>query len=145
MSMFVCSNCGHIEFDEAPETCLVCRAAKSAFEQNADAIKQPADPNALTDAEKKHIPKISLQDCGLTPGACKNVNVRVGDIEHVMQAAHYIRYVDFYLDRAFVSRVWLSPEVCHPAATLHLNADSGTVTVVENCNLHGNWAAETTI
>jgi len=31
--------------------------------------------------------------------------------------------------------VWLSPNVCHPAAALHLNAASGTLTALENCNI----------
>jgi desulfoferrodoxin (superoxide reductase-like protein) len=69
----------------------------------------------------------------------------VGEILHVMEPKHFIRYIDYYLDHAFISRVWLSPEKCNPAAALHLNADSGTVTAIENCNVHGNWMAEAAI
>ena len=62
-----------------------------------------------------------------------------------MQDKHYIRWLDYYLNHKFISRIWLSPVLCHPAAALHLNATSGTVTAVENCNLHGTWMSEAAI
>lgn len=147
MKILQCKTCGHIEFEAAPDKCLVCRAPASAFAENAEAIKKPANPAALTDGDKKHIPQIVIvKECGLIPGGCcTDVHVRVGEIEHVMQPAHFITYLDYYLNRKFISRIWLSPEVCHPAAALHLNAKSGTVTVIEGCNVHGNWMAEATI
>lgn len=147
MKVFECKVCGHIEFNKAPEKCLVCRSLKEAFAENADAIKKPADPANLTDGDKKHIPQIAIvKECGLIPGgSCTDVHVKVGEIEHVMQEKHYIRTIDFYLNHTFISRVWLSPGACHPAAALHLNATSGTITAVENCNVHGTWMSEVAI
>ena len=147
MKTFECSVCGHIEFNEAPEMCLVCHAKKEAFKENPDAIKQPADPANLSEGDKKHIPQIVVvKECGLIPGGvCMDVHTRVGEIEHVMTGEHYIRYLDYYVDHTFASRIWLSPDICHPAAALHLNVKSGKVTVIENCNVHGNWMAETEI
>ena len=147
MKVFECKVCGHLEFNEAPEVCLVCRSKKEAFVEKPDAIKKPADPNALTEGDKKHIPQlVVVRECGLIPGgSCYDVHAMVGEIEHVMTDEHYIRYLDYYLNDKFISRVWLSPNVCHPAAALHLNATSGKVTVVENCNVHGNWMSEATI
>lgn len=147
MKIMECKGCGHIEFNVAPEKCLVCRAPGSSFVENAAAIKQPANPAALTDGDKKHLPQIVVvKECGLIPGVgCTDVHVRVGEIEHVMQDKHFIMYLDFYLDHKFISRIWLSPNACHPAAALHLNAPKGVVTVIENCNVHGNWMAEVTI
>ncbi len=144
MKIFECKVCGHIEFDNAPEKCLVCRAKRELFGEKPEAIKQPADPANLTDGDKKHIPVIVVQkDCKMIADApCTDVLVKVGEIEHVMQDAHYIRYIDFYLDRQFISRVWLSPDACHPAAGLHLKAASGTLIALENCNVHGNWMAQ---
>lgn len=144
MRVFECSVCGHIEFNEPPEKCLVCGSLKSAFKENPDAIKKPADPAALTDSEKKHIPAITVvKECGLIPDSgCFDVHAKVGEIIHVMEEKHYIRYLDFYLDYRFISRVWLSPEVCHPAACLHMKVSSGKITVLENCNVHGNWMSE---
>jgi superoxide reductase len=147
MTILECKTCGHIEFDEAPEMCLVCRSPKTAFAENAEAIKQPADPAALTDGDKKHIPVITVsKECAVAhDGACTTVQVKVGEINHVMQPAHYIRYVDVYLDKAFISRVWFSPEKTHPAASLCLSADAGSVIALENCNVHGNWMAEASL
>ena len=147
MKIMECKVCGHIEFGEAPEKCMVCRAQGSAFEEKPDAIKQPANPAELTEAEKKHIPKIVIvKECGLIPdGSCTDVHVRVGEIEHVMQNEHFVRYIDYYLNKTFISRVWLSPETCHAAAGLHVNASQGTITAIENCNLHGTWMAEADI
>jgi len=147
MTVYECGVCGHIEFNEAPDTCLVCGAKKEAFTENADAIKKPANPDELSEGDKKHIPQIVVvKECGLIPDAgCIDVHARVGEIVHVMQEEHYIRCIDYYLDYKFVSRVWLSPGACNPAAGLHLNAPSGTVTVIENCNVHGNWMSEAAI
>lgn len=143
-----CGSCGHIEFDQAPEKCPVCASGKEAFKENPDAVKQPVDPENLTDGDKKHIPQIVVvRDCGLIPdGSCTDVHVRVGEIEHVMQADHYIRYIDYYLDHKFIAKVWLSPEACHPAAGLHLRLPEGSlITALESCNVHGNWISEVSI
>ncbi|MFC1703770.1 desulfoferrodoxin family protein [Candidatus Omnitrophota bacterium] len=144
METFVCKVCGHIEFTQAPEKCPVCGAGKAAFESKSDAIKQPVDSVNLTEAEKKHIPKIVVvKTCGLIPGGhCVDVHVKVGEIEHVMQSEHYITWIDFYVDKQYVSRAMLTPEKLHPAAALHLNVGSGTLTAIEHCNVHGNWLAE---
>jgi len=146
MIIFVCQRCGHIEFNKAPAKCKVCKAPASAFIEEPDAIKSPVNAAALTDGDRKHIPKIVIsRECGLIPGGCVDVHVKVGDIEHVMEEEHYIVYLDLYLNREFISRVWLSPKVCHPAACWHLNAQSGSVIAVENCNVHGNWMSESAI
>ena len=144
MTIFECKGCGHLEFNEAPEKCLVCGAGKDSFVENTDAIKKPADPDNLSEGDKKHIPQIVVvKECGLIPdGSCTDVHARVGEIEHVMTDEHLIRYLDYYVDYKFASRVWLSAGACHPAAGLHLKASSGKVTVIENCNVHGNWMAE---
>lgn len=147
MTVFECKVCGHIEFNEAPEVCLVCRSKRDAFQENPEAIKQPADPANLSEGDKKHIPQIVIvKECGLVPDqCCTDVHVRVGEILHVMQDEHYIRYIDYYVDQKFISRVWLSPGACNAAAALHLSVDAGTITAVENCNVHGNWMAEAQI
>ena len=141
MTVLECKVCGHIEFNEAPESCLVCRSPQTAFHENADAIKKPADPENLTEGDKKHIPIVQKTSCGLVVD-CTDVHATVGEIEHVMDAKHFIGYLDYYLDYKFISRVWLSPEVCKPATSLHLAASSGKITVIEHCNVHGNWMGE---
>jgi len=145
MKIFRCKVCGHIEFDQPPAKCLVCGA--KVFEEKPDAIEKPADSDNLTDGDKKHIPQIVInKQCGLIPGGgCVDVHAKIGEIEHVMTEKHYIVYLDYYLNHKFISRIWLSPDVCHPAAALHLSVDSGKITVVESCNVHGLWMNEADI
>ncbi len=147
MKTLVCKTCGCVEFEEAPEKCLVCGALAADFKENPEAINAPADPGSLTESEQKHVPQIVVvKECGLIPGGCcTDVHVKVGEIEHVMEEKHYIRYIDYYVDHKFISRVLLSPGLCHPAAGLHLNVTSGTVTAIEDCNVHGRWMSETSI
>ena len=147
MTVLECKVCGYIEFGDAPEKCPVCGAGCTSFQESSDAIKAPANPDELTEGDRKHIPQIVVvKECGLIPdGSCTDVHVRVGEIEHVMTADHSIQWIDFYVDRKFVSRVTLSVERSHPAAGLHLKASSGTVTAVECCNVHGRWMSETAL
>ena len=147
MKTFVCKVCGHVAFNQSPDRCPVCGAPRTSFNEDPAAIKKPANPAALTDGDKKHIPVIVVnRQCGLIPGgSCVDVHAKVGEIEHVMEEKHYIRFLDYYLDLRFVARVEFAPVGCHPAAALHLKASSGKLTVVENCNVHGSWMSEQTL
>ena len=145
MKGFVCGVCAFISLKgSAPEKCPVCGAPKTSFEEKEDAIKTPADPGSLSELEKKHVPVITLvKKCGLIPEGCQDVHVKMGEIQHPMQQDHYINHIDFYIDKEFLSRVILTPEKLNPAAALHLKVESGKLSVVELCNLHGAWIKET--
>ena len=144
MKGFVCKVCGFISINgTAPEACPVCHAPKTSFEEKEDAIKTPADANNLTEAEKKHVPVITVaKKCGLIPEGCQDAHVKVGEIQHPMVPEHYITHIDFYIDREFISRVILTPEKLNPAAALHLKAQAGKLSVIELCNIHGAWIKE---
>ncbi|MDD5086077.1 MAG: desulfoferrodoxin family protein [Candidatus Omnitrophica bacterium] len=144
MKAYVCKMCSFISINgSAPEKCPVCGAPQKAFEEKGDAIKTPKDPNNPSDFEKKHIPAITVvKKCGLIPEGCQDVHVKVGEIQHPMQADHYIVHIDFYIDKEFISRVILTPDKLNPAAALHLKTPSGTLTAIELCNLHGAWINE---
>ena len=147
MDTFTCKICGHIAFDQAPVDCPVCGIAIENFESDPEAIRKPADPDSLSDFEKKHIPQITLsRQCTLIPGSsCLDVNVKVGEDEHVMESEHYIPFIDFYINRKFISRVVLTYKNMHPAARLHLNTDSGRLRAIAKCNLHGYWTKKITL
>jgi desulfoferrodoxin (superoxide reductase-like protein) len=51
-------------------------------------------------------------------------------------------HIDFYINKKFISRVHLTPEKLNPAAALHLKVNSGTLSAIELCNLHGAWIKE---
>lgn len=139
MSVFICQVCGHVAFDAAPEKCPVCSASK--FEQN-DNVFEESMKNSK-EGSHKHIPSVKInKECGLIPEeTCWDVIIRIGETLHPMQDAHFIQFIDCYVDNAFVERIQLTPGV-QPAACVHLKAQGSKVKVVEFCNLHGHWQAE---
>ena len=144
MRTFVCRVCGHVAFEQAPVDCPVCKAPIENFDNNPEAIHMPEDPSNLSETEKKHIPMIVIsKECRLiTSGGCVDIHVKVGEIEHVMESEHSIAFIDFYINQRYQARVQLRYKRLHPAVMLHLSADTGTLTVVANCNVHGNWMSE---
>ena len=143
MKTFVCQVCGHIEFNTPPEKCPICGAPKEKFKEDPDAIKKPGDPSNKVETEQKHIPSIKIaRKCDLLGGGCTDVLARIGEVIHPMEEKHFIQHIDFYLDYKFISRQKLSPVVMNPASCVHLKASAGKITVLQNCNLHGNWMKE---
>ncbi|PIQ89107.1 MAG: hypothetical protein COV72_04750 [Candidatus Omnitrophica bacterium CG11_big_fil_rev_8_21_14_0_20_42_13] len=144
MKGVVCSVCGFIAINNIiPDKCPACGAARESFRIKDDAIKTPQDKNNLNEAEKKHIPAITLvKKCGLIPEGCEDAHAKIGVIQHPMEEKHYITHLDFYLDKEFISRVMLTPRTLNPAAALHIKASGGTLSVIELCNIHGAWISE---
>ena len=143
MDTFVCGKCGYIAFGQAPDSCPVCGAKKEAFELDNTAIKKPADSKNLNELEKKHIPVIKVnRQCGLVGPGCVDAHIKVGEILHVMEAKHYIMYIDVYLDYAFIGRYHLTPDKLNPVLGIHLKVAEGKLLALENCNLHGRWISE---
>jgi superoxide reductase len=141
MKTFVCQICGHIAFDEAPVECPVCGMPIENFENVPDAVKTPADPDNLSELEKKHVPHVTIgRECSSVHGeGCADVYVKIGEIEHVMETEHYIKFIDFYASKRYLARLILTPQQIHPKVSLCLNVNTGKLTVVENCNVHGSW------
>lgn len=144
MKGYVCRICGFISINgSTPDKCPVCGALKVSFEEKEDAIKTPGDANNLSELEKKHIPVITIvKKSSLIPEDCRDVHVKMGEIQHPMAGEHYITHIDFYIDKEFISRVVLTPDKLNPAAALHLKAQDGTLSVIAFCNLHGDWIKE---
>ena len=143
MDTYVCKQCGYIAFGQAPENCPVCGAPKQSFELNPNAIKKPVDPKNPNDLEKKHIPVIDIRKaCGLVGPGCVDAHIKIGEVLHVMEAKHFIMYIDVYLDNNFIARYHMAPEKLNPVLGIHLKVAAGKLSVIENCNLHGCWLAE---
>jgi desulfoferrodoxin-like iron-binding protein len=141
MAIFICSMCGHIEFGKAPDKCPVCMSPKDKFVQNDNVFTESAEKSR--EAAIKHIPSMTInKECKLIPElSCMDVIVRIGKALHPMEAAHYIRFIDCYVDDVYVSRVMLSPGV-FAGACFHLKTKGARVRIVENCNIHGYWQLE---
>lgn len=142
MKIYICKTCGHISFNEAPDSCPVCGAPKESFVRNDNIFKDSKEKSP--EADIKHIPTILVvKKCGLIPEeTCTDVNVRVGKVLHPMTEGHLITFVDCYIDLVYAGRAMFSANSINPAAAFHLKTTSGKVTIVENCNLHGYWMAE---
>ena len=142
MELYICQSCGHVAFNARPEKCPVC--GTYIFERS-DAVFSESEEKSR-EASVKHVPSIAVNaTCGLIPeNGCVDVIVRIGATLHPMEEKHYIRFIDCYLDRSYVGRAYLSPGL-NPAACFHLKAGGKSVTVVENCSIHGYWMAEHTL
>jgi len=141
MAIFICSVCGHIEFGKAPDKCPVCMSPREKYSQNDNVFIESEEKSK--EAAIKHIPSITInKECKLIPElSCADIIVRIGKAIHPMEAAHYIRFIDCYVDDAYVSRVMLSPGV-FAGACFHLKTKGNKVRIVENCNIHGYWQLE---
>jgi len=142
MKVYICEICGHIEFNDIPEECPVCMAEKDKFKQDDSVFDDSRKKSP--EAEVKHIPSVAVnKHCGLIPEeGCTDIIVRIGETLHPMQEKHFIQFVDCYQDGNYVARAQFFPEKVFPAACFHVKKDSGRVTVVENCNIHGYWMTE---
>lgn len=144
MNIFICGMCGHIEFSAAPDQCPVCKSPREKYTRNDKVFEESAAKSK--EAAIKHIPAITINSsCGLIPEqTCMDVIVRIGPTLHPMEAAHFIQFIDCYIDEKYVSRIMLGPQV-FAAGCFHLKASGKMVTIVENCNIHGYWKSEMNI
>lgn len=142
MKIYICQVCGHLEFNMPPEKCPVCFAERDKFTQNDMIFKESNEKSP--EAETKHIPIVTIsKKCGLIPESpCVDITVRVGKTIHPMEEKHFITFIDCYQNEKYISRVILTPPSVYPAACFHLKNDGGTITIVENCNIHGYWKTD---
>ena len=137
MSNFICQVCGHIEFASVTDKCPVCWADKEKFTQNDNIFKESEEKSP--EASVKHIPSMVVEKkCGLiSEEGCIDVHVRIGKTLHPMEEKHYIQFIDCYVDKKYAGRALFTTGFLNPAAAFHLKVESGEITIVENCNLHG--------
>lgn len=86
-------------------------------------------PNTEEGAGEKHIPVVTIDG--------DEVHVTVGEIEHPMSAAHYIRQIILQTTHG-CQRVDLIPG-CEPKACFKLMKGEEAEAVYEYCNIHGLW------
>lgn len=102
----------------------------------------PADPANLSETEKKHVPVIDCPDT-VTAGEPFKVTIKVGELPHVMEEAHHIQWLEVYFSSNFYTRIDLTPVFTIPEVTLtlvrHAQHKTGTLRVIERCNIHGQW------
>jgi superoxide reductase len=144
MSIHICTVCGHIEFADLAALCPVCKSPKEKYSPNDRIFEESAEKSK--EAAVKHIPIITLnKTCGLiSEQACVDITVRVGATLHPMETAHFIQFIDCYLDNVHMARGMLTPGV-FAAGCFYLKSRGSKVVIVENCNIHGYWKTEVTL
>lgn len=88
-------------------------------------------PNTVEASGEKHIPAVRIEG--------ENVIVNVGSVNHPMQDAHYIEWVQLVTENGSQRRM-LKPGQ-EPNVVFHL-AGEKPLAVYAYCNLHGLWKTE---
>ena len=142
MKIYICQICGHLAFNNLPDTCPVCGAEKDKFIQNDAIFKESIQKSP--EAEVKHVPAVTLNKSSsfIPESDCTEVIVRIGKVMHPMEEKHFIRFIDAYQNDKFIARMQLAPFGVYPAACFYLKQAEGKITIVENCNIHGYWKSE---
>ena len=107
-------------------------------------VNTPADPNAPTDLEKKHIPVITAPD-KVKPGECFEVTVEVGKLlQHPNEHAHFIEFIELYAGHFYLARMDFTAKTTCPVMKVcaALDKDLGPLRAFERCNLHGVWESQ---
>jgi superoxide reductase len=135
----VCSVCGYIHLKEtAPEKCPVCAANSKAFSLKEEALKTNEDIVTTGESHKKHLPVISVNNINEN---VQEIKVKVGELEHPMIPEHYITNIMFYADNEYAGGIALTSNL-KPEGSVSLNVKGKKISVIEHCNIHGDWISE---
>lgn len=119
---YICPDCGMVI-----ETVHDSGIAPSCCGMKMDVLI----PNTVEASGEKHIPDITVDGSVVT--------VNVGSVDHPMQDAHYIEWVQLVTERGSQRR-YMKPGDA-PKVTFHLGEEK-PVAVYAYCNLHGLWKTE---
>lgn len=101
--------------------------------------REPADPDALTDEERSHVPVLTLPR-HVHVGRPFDLVVQIGLRPHEMSTAHHVEWIDVCLDERRVAVVDLSPDVPFPIVRIPIVLRGPAVLVARaRCNQHGVW------
>lgn len=104
--------------------------AENSFEE-AQTYQDPYNPSEL---EQKHVPVIETDT--------NYVKVTVGEEKHVMEANHWIQYIELFADGESVGRIDLSMGE-EPEAEFDVDVpNTKKIVAKELCNIHGLWENE---
>ena len=138
----VCSVCGYIHLKEtAPEKCPVCAAGSKAFNLKVDALKTNEDTVTTGESHKKHLPVININNINEN---IQEIKVKVGELEHPMMPEHYITNIMFYADNEYIGGIALTHNL-KPEGSVSISAKGKKISVIEHCNIHGDWITEINI
>jgi len=103
---------------------------------------KPKDAANVTEFEKKHMPVVECPS-EVKAGVPFQVKIKVGEIPHVNEEGHFIQWIEARFGENLYARVEFTPVFAMPEVVLtlvkHGKHDSGTLRIIERCNLHGLW------
>lgn len=101
--------------------------------------REPVDAMALTREERRHVPVLVLPRA-VRAGRPFDFVAQIGVEPHVMTEAHYIEWIELYLDAERVFSAELGARVAYPIVRVPLAlVETAHLTVRSQCNLHGIW------
>ncbi len=121
LEIYKCEICGNIvEVTHSGAGALICCG------KNMERMTE----NTTDAATEKHVPVIVLAD--------DSVTVKVGDVAHPMEDAHYIEWIEILVE----DKVYRQYLQAGTPAEATFNIAASTVTARAYCNLHGLWTAK---
>ncbi len=121
---------------------IKCDDCGSIVEVVVDGESDPCDAHMeLLDAQlegdkaPKHKPVVEIDG--------DTVNVKVGEVQHPMEDAHYIQFIQVIVGNESYTKTLSPGEV--PEASFLVGADkiaANDVVAIQYCNLHGLWSSE---
>ncbi|MBN1620404.1 desulfoferrodoxin [candidate division WOR-3 bacterium] len=116
--------------------CDICGNIVEVLHAGAEALVCCGQPMKLKDeltkegAGEKHLPVIEKTE--------QEVKVKVGSVEHPMEDAHYIEWIEIQSGDK-VCKKFLKPGETPQA--VFKNISEGEIVAREYCNIHGLWSA----
>lgn len=104
-------------------------------------VPKSADPEKMSDLEKKHVPVISAPDT-VKKNECFEVLVEVGKhLAHPSEPEHFISFVELYADHRYIARAHFTHTTTCPVVKFCVALDHvhKELRAFEWCNLHGTW------
>lgn len=104
-------------------------------------IQKAKNPNSLTSFEQEHLPWILFPEF-VKKGEEFEVTVKIGRVDHPMTSEHFVRGIQFCINKKCFKRELLkSSDRSEASFKVSLEKDS-VITARAECNLHGVWQAE---
>lgn len=129
--------------DKPPQKIPKKSKPRSLPEKKADPeaeVQWPKDISKLQGMEMDHVPLLEVLSSESKEEAVQLV-IKVGRQMHAMTQAHYLRWVQVWIEDQKVCEMSLEPGDLIPRWQLSLQRKpSMQITVKTRCNLHGVWA-----
>jgi superoxide reductase len=100
-------------------------------ENNFEEAQTYQDANNPSELEQGHVPVIEMDT--------SSARVTIGEVKHIMEANHWIQWIELFADDESVGRIDLAPGE-EPEAEFDVDVAKAKVLKAQAlCNIHGLW------